>query len=437
MNRKILRLAIPNILSNLSVPLLSSTDAIITGHMDDIAYLGAIAIGTMIFNFIYLGLGFLRMGTTGLTAQSYGRNDEDEAAAVLFRALITAFSLGLILILFQYPIKLLSLYFVNGTPEVESYAASYFDIRIFAAPATLSLYALHGWFLGMQNARYPMYLAVGGNLLNLGFNLFFVYGAGMNSDGVALGTVAAQYSGMAAGFLFLFVTYKKYLQKFKLHVVMNLGKFRQFFSLNFDIFIRTVVVVFAFNYFTIKSAGFGEEILAVNTILMQLWMLLSYGVDGFAYAAESLTGKYIGRNDKENLVKSSKYIFVWGIVTGALFSLAYYLFEKPVLAVFTDQTEIIRIAGEYFGWVVIAPLINNFCFIWDGIFIGATATKAMRNSMIASLLFIFFPLFFITKGFLGNHSLWLAMLGFMAARGLTLTFYARKHVFDKIQVTGE
>jgi len=431
LNKKILYLAIPNILSNLSIPLLSSVDTIIVGHMEKVSYLGAIALGTMIFNFLYIGLGFLRMGTTGLTAQAYGRNDNEEIPAVFLRALVVALTIGVLLILLQFPIKLASMYFINASPEVEKYASSYFDIRIYAAPATLSLYVIHGWFLGMQNARYPMYLAVGGNVLNLIFNLIFVYTFGMDSDGVALGTVLAQYIGLAAGIFLLRKKHKNLFASIHISALKNIQKFRQFFSLNFDILVRTIIIVFAFNYFTIRSADYGEDILAVNAILIQLWMILSYGIDGFAFAAESLTGKYIGKKDKTRLIQVIRYIFIWGTSMGILFSVFYFFFEKPILHIFTDKTELVSLASNFFVWSVIAPVVNSFCFIWDGIYIGATASRAMRNSMIISLLIIYFPLYFITRDLIGNHSLWLAMIGFMAARGLTLTFYAKKHVLGK------
>ncbi|MCF8262846.1 MAG: MATE family efflux transporter [Melioribacteraceae bacterium] len=432
MNKKILRLAIPNIISNLSVPILSSVDTAVVGHLDDISHLGAIAIGGMIFNFIYWGFGFLRMGTTGLTAQAFGERNNNKILLIFFRALSVAAISSIFLILSQKLISALSFYLVNANYEVELFAGNYFDIRIYAAPATLSLYAFHGWFLGMQNAKYPLILAVFVNILNIIFNLLLIYQFGMESDGVALGTVLAQYSGLL---LAIFLYFKKYSSlEFTLNFrdIFELAALKKFFSVNFDIFLRTLALIFTFSYFTAKSAEFGEDILAVNTILLQFWHILSYGVDGFAFAAESLVGKYTGEKDKSKLRTAIKAIFYWGIGMGVVLSFTYWIFGENMLWFFTDKQYLVGLAMTYFGWTIAAPLVNSFCFIWDGIFIGATATKAMRNTMILSLFLVFLPVFLLTKDHLNNHSLWLAMILFMMARGLSLSLSARKSIFAKV-----
>lgn len=426
MNKKILRLAVPNILSNLSVPLLSAVDTAVVGHLEKVSYLGAIAIGSMIFNFIYWGFGFLRMGTTGLTAQALGGKKDDETISIFARSFGIAVISGLALIIFQSLISNFSFYLVDGSAEVEKYASEYFDIRIWAAPATLSLYAFHGWFLGMQNAKYPLILTVTVNILNIILNLTFIYGFGMKVDGVALGTVIAQYIGLGlAAFLYL-KKYSSYTPLLNLKKVLNLAPLKEYMRVNFDIFIRTLSLIFAFTYFTAKSAEFGNDLLAVNTILLQLWMLIAYGVDGFAFAAESLVGKYFGAKDKSKLKEVIKYSFYWGIGFGVIFSAIYFLFDRSIVAIFTDKNHLIDLAMVYFTWTIFAPLINGFCFIWDGIFIGATATKAMRNTMLVSTFVIFLPVFLLTRGIIGNHSLWFAMTLFMITRGVTLTLAAPK-----------
>lgn len=430
MNKEILRLAIPNIISNLSIPLLGAVDTAMMGHLDGVDYLGAIAIGGMIFNFVYWGFGFLRMGTTGLTAQAFGKDRKNLPKYVLYRALSVALISAIALILFQVPIAMLSFYLIESSSSIEQLAQSYFDIRIYAAPATLMLYALHGWFLGMQNARFPLYLSILVNVLNIALNLLFVFHFQMNSDGVALGTVLAQYIAAFVALVLVYKFYRKDVQNIKMDILFKSDELKRFFMVNRDIFIRTLCLIFTFSFFTAKSAEFGDNVLAVNTILLQFLMILSYGIDGFAFAAESLIGKYIGAGNQDALKKSIRLSFQWGMVLAVLFSLTFYLADETLLLFFTNKRELVSLALLYFTWVLIAPLVNSFCFIWDGIFIGATATKAMRNSMILSTS-IYLIVFYSFYSSLGNHALWLAMTVFMASRALLLFFYSKSYIFRK------
>ncbi len=301
MDKQILRLAVPNILSNLSVPLLSAVDTALVGHLDGLYFLGAVALGSMIFNSIYWGFGFLRMGTTGLTAQAFGNEDQREAATIFYRAMLIAGISALSLLLLASPIAALSFYLIDGSPEVEKFAASYFFIRIWAAPATLALFVIHGWFLGLQNARYPLYLSLLVNSLNIVFSVYFVNELGWHSDGVAMGTVCAQYIGLGIAIVMLYRHYRGRLTTFRISEVLQRTALGRFLSLNLDIFIRTLCLVFAFAFFTAKAAAYGDDILAAFTILLQLWHLLSYFIDGFAFASESLVGKYVGARDQKNL----------------------------------------------------------------------------------------------------------------------------------------
>ena len=432
MNKQILRLAVPNILSNLSVPLLSSVDTAVVGHLDKVSYLGAIAIGSMIFNFIYWAFGFLRMGTTGLTAQAFGKNSLNDQILTLARSLLLAILAAVLIILFQSIIKKISFFLIEANQEVEFFARQYFDIRIYAAPATLGLYAFHGWFLGMQNAKYPLILALFVNILNILFNLFFIYVLNMKTDGVALGTVISQYFGLLLAIILYFKKYSELSSALVKERIIDLVPLKNFFNINFNIFIRTLCLIFTFSFFTAKSAEFNNNILAVNTILLQLWMILSYGVDGFAFAAESLVGKYFGMNDKANLIKVIKFIFIWAFALAVLLSLSYWLFGREILSLYTNEKYLIDLALTFFIWTIIAPIINSFCYIWDGIYIGATATKPMRDSMLISTFLVFLPIYLLTKDILGNHSLWIALLIFMFVRGLSLTVLAKKFVFTKI-----
>ncbi len=433
MNKQILRLAVPNILSNITVPLLSSADTAIVGHLENPVYIGAIAIGSVIFNFIYWGFGFLRMGTTGLTAQSFGSKNKEEILSVLMRALFVALLVSTALIIFRNVIGGIGFYLIGAPAEVEALASEYFYIRIFAAPAALSLFSFYGWFFGMQDSKTPLLISLVVNSVNIALDYFLVYKIGMKSDGVALGTVISQYLGLALAIIIFFVKYKNFVIKIALRKVFDFAKLKKFFTVNFDIFIRTVCLVFTFSFFTAESGSFGEDILATNSILIQLWLLLSYGIDGFAFAAESLIGKYYGMKNRLKFVAAVKYSFAWGLGLGVVYSLIYFFFGKEIVSLYTSNEKIVALALSFFVWTIIAPVINSWSFIWDGVYLGATATKPMRNTMLISTALIFLPVYYFTKESLGNNSLWLAMTLFMLARGLTLTLTSKKYIFGLLR----
>jgi MATE family multidrug resistance protein len=428
-NKDILKLAIPNILSNLSVPLLGIVDTALVGHLSEAYYLGAVAIGGAIFNFIYWGFGFLRMGTTGLTAQALGRKNQTEISEIFYRALIVALGGAVLLIALQYLILNLALIFIHASGEVEFYASSYFFIRIYAAPATLSLYVILGWLLGMQDAKTPLLLTVSGNILNIIFSYIFIYLMDMSSDGVALGTVFAQYFTLIFAVFLLYKKFTVHFVKIPFSHLITLDKFTSFFKLNGDIFLRTMSLVFVFSFFTAKSAEFGDLVLAANTILIQLWMVFSYGIDGFAFAAESLVGKSFGAKDFSTLKKLVETVFLYGGGLGLVFSIVYFVFDDLILSIFTNNNAIISTVMVYWVWTIVAPFINSFCYIWDGIYLGATVSKPLRNSMLFSTFIVFLPAFYLGREFYGNHGIWAAMLFFMAARGISLTLLANKNLF--------
>lgn len=428
LNRQILNLAIPSIISNLSVPMLSAVDTALMGRLENEQYLGAIAIGGVIFGFVYWGFGFLRMGVTGLTAQAYGAKDSQEVPLILKRAAIIALLIGLLLIVLQPLIAALSFYLMDAGDEVEQLARSYFHIRIYAAPATLTLHVFHGWFLGMQNAKYPMFLTILVNLLNLALNFFFVKVLMMTSDGVALGTVIAQYLGLLCTIGLFLRRYRHLWDGWSLKGVLHLPALRRFFRIGADIFIRTLSVLFCHAFFTSKAAALSDAALAINTILLQFIHILAYGIDGFAFAAESLVGRYRGALDISKLKRSVRYSFCWALLLSAGFSLVFGLFGTKLLYLFTDKSNLLIGARPYLIWIAIAPLVNATAYIWDGVFIGATASAAMRNSMLTSTV-VFLLAYFLLKG-LGNHGLWMALTLFSIARGATLTFLAPKHIFS-------
>lgn len=432
MNKKILRLAIPNIISNLSVPLLGAVDTAVVGHLEHVYYLGAIAVGSIIFDFIFWGFGFLRMGTTGLVAQAYGAGNERETRIILLRVLCVAAIASFFILLLQYPLIKISLALVNATPEVEAYTVLYYNIRIFAAPATLALFSINGWFLGMQNSTYPMLVTIVLNVFNIALNLLFVLHYNMNVDGVALGSLIASYLAL----VFAVFMYRKKYSGVKLRAsfkeILDPNELPKFFSVNRDIFIRTLCLIFSYAFFVAKSAESGNVILAANTILLQLWYISAYGIDGFAFAAESLVGRFKGANDIQKMKQSIKLTMSWGLGLGVLASLVYALFGSSIITIFTDKPDVVEAGLAVLIWTIFAPIINSVCFIWDGIYIGTTETSTMRNSMLIATILFFVPVYFLVEPLVGVHALWLAMATFMLVRGITLSLWAPKRIFQSL-----
>ncbi len=414
MNREILRLAIPNIISNISVPLLSSVDTALMGRMSEL-HIGAVGIGSMLFNFMYWNFGFLRMGTTGLTAQAHGQQSDPQVAHTLGRALLVVFGVAALLLALQYPLGQAGFFLMNAEGEQAELVAAYFYVRIWAAPATLGLYAFMGWFFGLQNAIYPLVLTIVINAANILLSVFFVEYQGLGVAGVAYGTLIAQYIGLLLALGLAWYRYRALLEHFRLRAISEWSKLLSFLRINADIFIRTLCLTGVFGFFYAQSSGKGELVLAVNTILLQYLNWMSYGVDGFAYASESLVGKYKGAGDPERTRLAINRSFVWGMGLALVFSLGYGLGGNGLLRLFTNQADVIAAAQPFLFWMVLFPLLGTPSYIWDGVYIGLTASKAMRNSML--LAFVTFLLAYAAASGLGNHGLWLAMLIFLVARG--------------------
>lgn len=435
MNRNILKLALPNIVSNITIPLLGLVDLALMGHLDSQIYIGAIALGGVIFNFIYWGFSFLRMSTSGFTAQAFGEKNQTESITILVRALLIAFLIGLLILVFQVPIAWTSFKIIGGSQEVEILANQYFRIRVWAAPAALSLFVFSGWFLGMQNARYPMIIAIAVNVVNILLSMFFVFVLKMNSDGVALGTAISQYVGLTIAFFLFFLKYKHLLKKISREGIINLKILIEFFRVNSDIFIRTFCIIIVFTFFTSKSASINDTILAVNSILLQLLLFFSFFIDGFAFAGEALVGKYVGAKAVSKLKKVVKLLFYWGSGLAVAFTFFYLSSINMILKILTSQPEVIISAQPFLIWVILVPIASFGSFIWDGIYIGATASKAMRNTLLFATFLIFFPVYFLLNPVLDNHSLWLGMLLFMVARGVFQTFFYKKAILNQFKVS--
>ncbi|WP_297089695.1 MATE family efflux transporter [uncultured Draconibacterium sp.] len=434
MNRSILKLAIPNIISNITVPLLGLIDLALMGHLGSEVYIGAISLGGVIFNIIYWGFGFLRMSTSGFTAQAFGKINTAEAITILARALLLTLAISIFILLLQAPIAWASFKVIGGSREVETLANEYFRIRIWAAPAALSLFVFSGWFLGMQNARYPMIIAILVNIVNILLSVFFVFGLGMKSDGVAMGTAISQYAGLITAILLLLKKYRKMLALVTRAGITDLKFMVNFFKVNSDIFIRTFCIIIVFTFFTSKSAGINDTILAVNSILLQFLMFFSFFIDGFAFAGEALVGKFIGAKEVGNLKKVVRLLLYWGAVLALLFTLVYWAGTNSILKLLTTQIDVISTAQQFLHWVILIPFASVGSFIWDGIYIGATASRAMRNSLLISTFLIFAPVYYFLNPVWNNHALWLGMLMFMFSRGVILTLLYKKRILIPIQM---
>ncbi len=416
-NREVLRLAIPAIVTNITVPLLGLVDTLITGHLGRTAYIGAVSVGATLFNMIYWNFGFLRMGTSGQTAQAFGRQDHEEMAGALFRSLFFALLFSGVIWLLQWPITTLAFRLMDTTPKVEANALRYFRICIWGAPAILGMYSLKGWYIGMQNTRFPMIVAITINLLNILFSLFFVYVLGWKVEGVAYGTLIAQYMGLICSVSLWLKRYSAYWLRLDFKRAMRRVELMGFFKLNGGIFLRTLCLNAVMSFFTFAGAHQGEVLLAVNVLLMQLFNLFSYFTDGFAYAGEALVGKYVGAKDREGVRDSINLIFVWGLRLVALFTMLYAVGAQPFIQVLTDQEEVRNAALGYYGWVLLIPIAGVSAFLWDGIMVGATAIKPMIYATLFAAI-AFFIIYFLCEGWWGNHALWLAFILYLAIRGV-------------------
>ena len=438
-DRNILRLAIPSIVQNVTVPLLGLVDIAIVGHIGDATYIGAIAVGSMIFNVMYWLLGFLRMGTSGLTAQAYGRNDKPAIRSLLSSSLTMGALLGLSFIILQIPLRWLSIWLMGPSDEIAALVRVYFNICIWGAPATLSLYALTGWFIGMQDTHTPMVVSIAQNILNIICSLVFVYVFGMKIEGVALGTLVAQWSGFAMALWGV----RRSVRKGPLQTSPDWGRLstaktsskglppswgdlRGAFIYR-DIFLRTVCLVAVNLFFTSAGARQGDLILSVNTLLMTLFTLFSYVMDGFAFAGEAIGGRLYGARDTEGLRALVRRLMRWGAMMVLVFTLAYALGGRAFLSLLTNERHVIDAAMPYLPWALLIPITGVAAFVFDGIFIGITATRGMLvSSALATAAF--FALYFGLAPLLHNHALWLALLLYLALRGIIQAIWLTRHI---------
>ncbi len=419
------------ILSNVSVPLLGMVDTGVTGHLESPVYLAAVAIGAMIFSFLYTGFNFLRMGTTGIAAQSYGADNYDGLRVALGQALVVAFVIAIALIVLQLPIGELAMRLLGPDPETRTYALEYFSIRVWSAPGTLANYALIGWFIGLSNARVPLLMFLTINITNIVLDLFFVIVLGMKVDGVALASVFAEYSGLAVGVFFAVSELRKRSGQWPIAKLVNISAYKAFIAVNANLLIRTMALIFTIGFVTAQGARLGGLILAANAVLMNFQNLTSFGLDGVAHAAEALVGKAVGQKRREALEEAVRLTLKWSLYFAIGFTILYLVAGRLLISVLTDLPELRETAWRYLPWMIASPLVSVWCFLYDGVFVGATRAKAMRDIMLVSTLAVFLPAWYFLKPF-GNDGLWLAFLVFMASRGIGMHIAYRRSVLPLV-----
>ncbi len=418
-HHQVFTLAIPMVLSNITVPLLGLVDAAVIGHLQHAWYLGGVAVGGAMINLLFWLLGFLRMATTGLSAQALGKSDAHRQSQILLQGLFLALVLSFLILLLHSPIQHWIFYFSDATAQVKHYGQVYFSTRIWGAPAALMNLVIIGWLLGSHRSKGAMWMLIITNLVNILLDFWFVLGLGWQVEGAALASAIADYCGLITGLFFVFQLWRA--QHLPSPFQQWVGFFDQFallIRLNRDIFLRSLCLQATFFFMTFKGASLGTNIVAANAVLMSFLMLISYAMDGFAYAMEAMIGKSMGSKNINDLKGTLVVITFWSFCISVVFTVVFALFGKNIIGLISDIPAVQQQAEVFLPWLVALPLVSMWCFLLDGVFVGATRGEAMRNSMVISMV-TFFVVWFVSQEW-GDHALWLAMLSFMAMRGVTL-----------------
>lgn len=426
-DRDVWRIALPMILSNITVPLLGIVDTAVTGHLASPAYLGAVAIGSTIFSVLYVGFNFLRMGTTGIAAQAFGARDYTGLRTCLGQAGIVALLIATALLAMQLPLGGFAMQLLGATGEVAVYTDQYFGIRIWSAPATLLSYVLLGWFIGLSDARSPLLVVVSVNSINIALDLLFVVVLDMAVRGVALASLIAEYCGVAIALLLAARALQKHPGHWLFAAFGHVREYAAFLAVNGNLLVRTLALMFTMSFITAQGARLGNLVLAANAVLMQFQNLTSFGLDGIANAAEALVGRSIGARRKQALDEAVRLSLKWSLWFAAAYSLIYLLGGSHLVALMTDLDEVRATAARYLPWVIVSPLIAVWSFLYDGVFVGATRAKEMRNIMLIATFAVFLPSWLLLEPF-GNHGLWAAFLLFLAARGIGMHVSYRRRL---------
>ena len=434
LNRQILGLALPSILANITVPFVGIVDLAIAGHLGDAAAIGGIAVGTMLFDMLYWNVGFLRVGTGGITAQAYGRRDWRCASETFMQGIATAWLLALFCLVIQWLYIYVSFLVLDCTPEVASVAKEYFFIRIWAVPATMSLFVFKGWFIGMQNTVYSMITDIWVNVVNMVASWLLAFHTPLGIKGVAVGTLIAQWTGLALASLLLLGRYRGVMAQGSIRHAVHWKHIRSFFRINADLFIRSFSMLVVYNGFTVIATYYGDTQLAVSAVMMKLLLFYSYFVDGFAYAGEALTGRFIGEQDGPQLRRVIRLLFWWCLGIAAVSTLAYAVFPQTLISVITDDPAVHAGCGPYLFWLILMPVFSCIAFTWDGIYIGATASGALRNCSVGAALG-FLAAYFLCAPFFGIQALYIAYFVHLIWRSAYQTLFARRHVYSRVAMT--
>ncbi|QYJ97785.1 MATE family efflux transporter [Shewanella alkalitolerans] len=420
-NSQLFALAVPMILSNITVPLLGLVDTAVVGHLSNAYYLGGVAVGSTVITLILWILGFLRMSTTGLVAQAFGAKEIHTQYRLLMQSASLALLLSLLVLLLQQPIITAAMALSDASEQVQYYSQAYFNIRIWSTPFALVNLALLGWLLGRQQPKAAMWQLIAANLTNILLDLLFVIGLGWGVEGAALASVLADMTGFAVAASMVVRTIKREggFELLPLLRSLSLNSYQRLVRLNLDIFIRSLCLQLAFAFMTFQGANLGDNTVAANAVLLNLLLLISYALDGIAYYGEAEVGRAVGEKSHERMTQSVTLAGLWSAIFALLFTLFFALWGEQIIKLLTNISEVRQEAQAYLGWVVALPLLAFGSYLFDGVYIGAAQGKAMRNTMILATFGVFFPTWLLLQGY-GNHALWAAMSLFMLTRSLSL-----------------
>jgi MATE family multidrug resistance protein len=421
-HRQVWAMAWPIILANVTVPLLGAVDTAVVGHLPEPYYIGAVAIGAMLFNYIYHLFNCLRMGTTGPTAQARGAGDTAEVRAMICRALLLAGVIGSVIVVLQLPIIAFAFWIIDASAQVEHYAREYFLIRVWSMPAVLGSYAIIGWFYGLRNVRTPLVIQIFVNCLNIVLALLFVFVLEWGVPGVAAASLIAEYAGLLLGLYSVWRTLRELPDDGRRARLLDPVQLKRMVAINGDIVLRTVCVVSVLGFFMAKSAELGDVQLAANQVLHHFLVFTSFALDGVAHAAEAILGESVGRRDRAAFMRDRRVVFLWSGVVGVVNIVIYAVAGHAIIALMTSIPEVRAAAANYLWWPMLMPLASVWAYTYDGVYLAATRTRIMRNTVLASFV-LFLMLLYTLMPLIGNAALWIAVMGFLVGRGVLL------HVF--------